>query len=200
MLELILNFPFWNPSQYSASLSDPYIEEIQLILVLLTNLDQNVWVGVLDMLEHCSVTSSPGWTSTVWDSETETVIQPETHRDNKRFTPQLIKQQGPKSLHLRCRCLIFQCQYLLRLQRSKAVIKIKLLIVCMIVQLQWLFIHWAHVQGLCWKEAGSFLCWRSYWPHKWLPNKKCWNKIIASKSDCEATGEHPQPVLSEHSI
>lgn len=45
--------------------------------VLFTSLNQTVWVGKLESLEQSSVAFSPGWTSTIEDSERE--IQPETN-------------------------------------------------------------------------------------------------------------------------
>lgn len=80
MLVLISNFPFVNPSQSEAGIRGLNICETHWGFVLLTSLNQNIWVTELEKLEHRSVTSPPRWTSRVWDSVAETENQPETHR------------------------------------------------------------------------------------------------------------------------
>ena len=93
MLDVISN-PSLNPVQNASSPLDPHVELIQPTLVLLASLDQNVRVVVLEMLEQSSVTSWPGWTSTVWNWDTETEIQPETEgADNMKFISENIMQR-----------------------------------------------------------------------------------------------------------
>lgn len=112
MLEVILNFPFANPGQSESSDCWPYMEETQLGLVLLTTLNHCVWVALLETLEHCSVTFAPSWASTVWDSEPETKIQPETNgRESKQHLVLGLWNKGNTSS---------QHGYLLLLQRRKA--------------------------------------------------------------------------------
>lgn len=78
MLVVISNFPFRNPSLYVASRLEFTKRETYRTVVLLTNLNQKVIESILELLVHCRVTSSPGWTFVVWKSEAEMEIPPET--------------------------------------------------------------------------------------------------------------------------
>ena len=64
-LDLISNLPLASPLQNEGLSTEANMEEIQRGCVLLASLNQMIWEGELEKLEHSSVTSSPDRTSAV---------------------------------------------------------------------------------------------------------------------------------------
>lgn len=73
VLDVMLNLPFWNPSYSETLVSALFIEEIR-VLLRLVSLNHIMWVRMLVKLEHIRVTSWPGWTAIVWNSQFEMEI------------------------------------------------------------------------------------------------------------------------------
>lgn len=82
MLVVASNARLVNPPQNEAGSEGSNIEQIQVSFSFLTALNHMIWVKEAEKLAQSSVTSSPGWTSTVWNSEAQ--IQPETENNVMR--------------------------------------------------------------------------------------------------------------------